>query len=300
MKNEGGSPMERLRSECMTCVMRKYMKEIPEQATEKEKIEYLRKLFQIVANAPMDTSAPVIVEQITELQKEMFGIENAYGPVKVHFNDVMLGYEQEIKKRLQKAEEPLKRSIQYAMVGNYIDFGAMQQVDENYLNNLLDHAKDNAIDEQEYNALEKDLQCGKKLVFITDNCGEIVMDKLMIATIQRLYPQIEVTVLVRGGAVLNDATMEDARQIGLTEMVKVIGNGTSIAGTCLEQISSEASEEIQQADVVIAKGQGNFESLRKCGKNIYYIFLCKCEMFAREFKVPQYTGILVNDRSLFS
>ena len=272
--------MERLRSECMTCVMRKYMKEIPEQATEKEKIEYLRNLFQIVANAQMDTSAPVIVEQITDLQKEMFGIENAYGPIKVHFNDVMLGYEEGVKERLKKAEEPLRRSIQYAMVGNYIDFGAMQQVDENYLNNLLDHAKDNPIDEQEYNALEKDLQHAKKLVFITDNCGEIVMDKLMIATIQRLYPQIEVTVLVRGGAVLNDATMEDAKQVGLTEMVKVMGNGTSIAGTCLEQISSEALEEIEQSDVVIAKGQGNFESLRKCGKNIYYIFLCKCEMFA--------------------
>lgn len=290
--------MERLRSECMTCVMNKYTKEIPENVSEQEKIEYLKKLFQIMADAQMDESAPVLVERIAQVQKDLFGVENAYGPVKVHFNDVMLGYEKPLTQRIKEAEDPLKRAIQYAMAGNYIDFGAMQNVDETYLNNLLDNADHNPIDEKEYKKLKKDLSGAEKMVFITDNCGEIVMDKLLINTIKELYPEVKITVLVRGAAVLNDATMEDACQVGMTDVAKVIGNGTAIAGTCLDKISQEALKEIEASDLVIAKGQGNFESLRKCGKNIYYMFLCKCMMFAREFQVPQYTGIVVNDRTL--
>ena len=290
--------MERLRSECMSCVMDKYMKEIPDDAKEKDRIEYLRTIFQIVADAKMDESAPVIVERINQIQKKMFGIENPYGPIKVHFNKVMMGYEERLRKNLTSAKDPLKLAIQYSMVGTYIDFGAMQNVDEQYLDNLLNNAKNNPIDEEQYQRLKKDLETGKTMVFLTDNCGEVVMDKLLIETVRSLYPDLKITVIVRGEPVLNDATMEDALQIGLTDLVEVIGNGTAIAGTCLGQLSDEAEDKIEQADILMAKGQGNFESLRKCGKNIYYIFLCKCLMFAREFHVPQYTGILVNDRCL--
>ena len=135
-------------------------------------------------------------------------------------------------------------------------------------------------------------------MYLTDNCGEIVMDKLLIEEIQKLNQKAEVTVIVRGLPVLNDVTMEDAIQVGLTEMVNVIGNGSEIAGTYLEDISEEAKNVIDDADVILAKGQGNFETLRMCGKNIYYIFMCKCEMFAKRFQVPRYYGMLINDKNL--
>ena len=103
---------------------------------------------------------------------------------------------------------------------------------------------------------------------------------------------------MRGQEILNDATMRDAEQIGLTDMVPVIGNGSGIAGTFMKDISRESKELMENADVLIAKGQGNFETLQLCGLNIYYLFLCKCEMFARRFQVPQFTGILVNEKNL--
>ena len=96
------------------------------------------------------------------------------------------------------------------------------------------------------------------------------MDKILIEEIQKKYPNLELTVMVRGAEVINDATMEDAVQVGLTERVKVISNGTDIAGTWLEEISPEAKVVWETADVVISKGQGNFETLHQCGKNIYY------------------------------
>ena len=104
--------------------------------------------------------------------------------------------------------------------------------------------------------------------------------------------------IVRGAPVHNDATLEDARQVGLDRLVPVYHNGTDIAGTCLHRIAAEVKEKLEGADVILAKGQGNFETLRYCRKNVYYVFMCKCEMFARRFDVPLYSGMLVNDRRI--
>jgi uncharacterized protein with ATP-grasp and redox domains len=135
----------------------------------------------------------------------------------------------------------------------------------------------------------------KRLVYLTDNCGEIVIDKLMIEQICKINPELHVTVIVRGKEILNDATMEDAIQVGLDQITTVTGNGSNIAGTCLDEISEEAKNLIEQADFIISKGQGNFETLQECGLNIYYLFLCKCMMFANRFQVPRFTGMLLND-----
>ena len=104
---------------------------------------------------------------------------------------------------------------------------------------------------------------------------------------------------LRGKKILNDATMEDARMIGLTEIADVIDNGTEIAGTCLELIDIKAKECIEAADVIISKGQGNFETLNGCGLNIYYLFLCKCEWFVKRFGMEQFKGVFINDKNCF-
>ena len=152
------------------------------------------------------------------------------------------------------------------------------------------------VDQKQYEELTMELEKAKKLVYLTDNCGEIVMDKLLIKQIKNKYPDLDITVMVRGAEVINDATIEDAKQVGLNEIVKVIPNGSDIAGTWIEEISEEAKKELDEADIIISKGQGNFETLRKCGKNIYYIFLCKCDLFANIFQVPKLTGMLINEK----
>ena len=123
------------------------------------------------------------------------------------------------------------------------------------------------------------------------------MDKLLAETIRRLYPSLEITVLVRGGPVLNDATMEDAIQVGFDRLegITVMGNGDRLAGTALDRISPEARHAITEADLIIAKGQGNYETMQGCGLHIYYAFLCKCQFFADRFGVPIYTGMLVKE-----
>ena len=131
-----------------------------------------------------------------------------------------------------------------------------------------------------------------------DNCGEIVADKLLIKVIQEQYPEIHITVVVRGMEVLNDAVIEDAKDVGLTKIVEVIGNGNGIAGTQINKLSKEVRTVLDKADIIISKGQGNFETIHGCGRNIYYLFLCKCEWFSERFGMERLKGVFINEKNL--
>lgn len=291
--------IERLREECVVCLANKYMERFPQDASEEQKKSYKKCVQELLAKAPKTTSAPVVVHAINAEYENIFGSLMDYTDIKKHFNQLMLDLEDEIRDKIMNAKEPLKRGIQYALTGNYIDFAALKNVDEKHLLSLLDNVEvQYPLDETEYQHVKSDILSAKKLVYLTDNCGEIVMDKLLLEIINRLNPSVDITVIVRGGKVFNDATMEDAIQVGLTDLVRVIDNGNQIAGTWLPDCSVEAQSVINDADVILAKGQANFETLRMCGKNIYYLFLCKCDLFAESFGVPKLTGMLIHDQQI--
>lgn len=137
---------------------------------------------------------------------------------------------------------------------------------------------------------------GEAFLLITDNCGEIVLDKLFVEQLVRHFPDLEIRIMVRGEEVLNDATLEDACYVGLDKLAEIISNGNPAAGTVYDMFTDEAKKALDTADVILAKGQGNYESLCKQGRHIFYSFLCKCELFTRRFRVPQFTGIFVEER----
>lgn len=288
--------VKRLHHECISCMTKVHLDKYPKELSEDKKVEYMQRILKVLAEAPERFGAPVIVRTINQIQDEMFGMKQDYAEIKKHYNEIMLRHEEQVRSNLAKSEDSIKTGIQYAMIGNYIDFGARINVNEEQLTEMLNDTDRFVIDEKQYGELTDDLENAEELVYITDNCGEIVMDKVLIGEIKKRYPNLKVTVLVRGAEVINDATMEDAMQVGLTEITEVIPNGTDIAGTWLEEISEEAKKVLEEADVIISKGQGNFETLRKCGMNIYYIFLCKCDLFANTFQVPKLAGMLINEK----
>ena len=286
----------RWNSYCTQCLLKKHLTNYPDTATEEERLTYIRRLFSILTDIAPGESSPVIVNRILTLQKEMFDQFVDYTDIKKHFNQLMLEQEDWIYADISSAADPIRRALQYVMKGNYIDFGVLSDVNSEKLMELLSQAKDQTIDEQIFEELMQDLTSAKNMVLLTDNCGEIVLDKLLIRTIMSQFPDLQIHVIVRGGHALNDATMEDACQVGLPDLVKVIGNGTCLQGTYLPDISKEARDLLEQADVILSKGQGNFESLQYCGLNIYYLFLCKCDLFTKRFHTHLYNGILTNDR----
>ena len=230
------------------------------------------------------------------LRKELFGNTMDYTEIKQHYNKLMLDYFPYMENKVNTSENHLKMAIQYAMVGNYIDFGALENVNDIELKDKLDEAVNIQIDSKLLTDFHKEIANANRLVYFTDNCGEIVTDRLLIATLRDINPDLYISVIVRGKPVLNDATVEAAKYVHMEDVAqKVIGNGTGMPGNVIGAISQEAMDEIENADLLISKGQGNFEGLSGCGLNIYYFFLCKCEMFMRRFGVEQFTGIMTRE-----
>ncbi len=288
--------MIRLNADCINCMLKRYLSRIPEHLSEPERLEYMQMICERIGSASKEEGAPVLVQTIKQELKIKYNMQEDYTEEKHYFNQMMLQKEGELHNTVCKSKDSLKLALQYSMTGNYIDFGSMNVVDEEYLEKLLNTVEERPVSAKAYDDMCNDLSKAKKLVFITDNCGEIVLDKVLIKTIKKQYPQVQITVMVRGGETLNDATMKDAEEVGMTGLVKVIHNGNDIAGTCLNKLSEEALLTLEEADLILSKGQANFETLRGCGRNIYYIFLCKCDMFAKRFGVEKYTGMFLNDK----
>lgn len=287
----------KLSADCIVCMVKRQAENLRDNFSEDKKTAYLKAVLQVILEAPEDASAPVVTERLNALYEAWFGSPFSFRELKQTYNAMMLEKEQEIAEEIAASEDPLRLALQYARVGNYIDFGAMGSVNEEKLQSLLSRAKSDPVDEGELAALRKDLSAGKRLVYCLDNCGEIVLDKLLMKEIRRQYPRLKLTVLVRGKEVLNDATREDAETVGLSAVAAILDNGTGIAGTELSHLPPEAEAALREADVILSKGQGNFETLHGCGLNIYYLFLCKCEHFTRRFGLEQFQGVLLNEKS---
>lgn len=286
--------VERLKPECITCLLNKYLKTLPINLSDSKKLGYVQGILKIIGDADVYKSAPEIVEQIDDFKRK-FGIFSEFSDIKIHYNNFMLSLENGIENEIEKSSDKLKRAICYAMAGNYIDFGAMDSVSEDELLKTLDDSKNINLNQAELERFKSDISNAEKIVYLLDNCGEIVLDKLLIKQIIEFNPNVKIDVIVRGRPVLNDCTIEDAKAVGLCELVKVTDNGTGVAGTALDKISAESKNLINNADVIISKGQGNFETLYNSGENIYYLFMCKCKMFAKRFCVEQFTGMFIND-----
>ena len=288
---------QRLNSQCISCLLKKNLKIIPDGFTDIQKAKYMQGILKIIGTADICISAPEIVGEIRKFKKR-FGEDSDCSEVKDYFNRFVLSLENNFEDKIYNSDNQLKAAVKYAMVGNFIDFGAMDSVDEQKFKEKLESTNNMSIDDVEFRRFENEIMSAQNIAYLTDNCGEIVLDKLLIKQILKLNRNVKISVIVRGESVLNDCTIDDANQVGLDKVVEVIGSGTAVAGTVLNKISLEAKKIIDNADLIISKGQGNFETLHHCGKNIYYLFLCKCRMFADRFGVEKFAGMFINDKNL--
>ncbi len=276
---------------CMSCMLSRQEKNIRQFRNDEKKSQYMHQVLGILYEHGQTKSAPYLAEKINRLYEKYWGNLTDFAPVKRRYNELLLSKEAEIKDKISKAADPLKEAVKYVCAANYIDFSAVENVNEDTFNKLLEKAESESISETEYAKFRADLEAAESLVYLTDNCGEIVLDKIWITLIKEAYPNLKMTVIVRGGNVINDATMEDARLVGLTDIVSCIDNGNAAPGTVPERLNEEAKLLLTNADVIISKGQGNFESMYDEGFNPYYMFLCKCELFVHRFGLNRYESV---------
>lgn len=287
----------KLNAECMLCLLKRHIATAETVGTEDQVTAFARDLMAMMADGPGEQSAPWYTPEITRLFTEHFGLsDDRYTEEKKSSNRFFLEREAHIRTLVAESDDPLYAGLQCAILGNYIDFSALQgEVSFARLDEMLALAKTFTVDRENVDALRADLEQGRELLYLTDNAGEIGFDKIFMEAIHELYPNLAITVCVRGGPTQNDATAEDARVVGMP--FPVIGNGNRIPGTVLSEASAELKQALSRASVIIAKGQANVETLYETGHgyNIYYAFLVKCGRFIRRFGKEKLAPMLLHE-----
>ncbi len=254
---------------------------------------FLSEVKVLLDNRTDSDTSPVLVYRIGKLREHYFGKPADYVDVKRQYNDLALSMEYTVRKKILSSPDPIAAGIAYSRIGNYIDFGAMNHVSEVTFLKLLGRPELTERDLPAYSAFLSECSRGESFLLLADNCGEIVFDKILIGLLKARFPQLCFYVMVRGGEVLNDATVEDARYVGIDQLAEIVSNGDSVAGTVYGMMSQEARDILDHADVIFSKGQGNYESLSVTGRHVFYSFLCKCDLFTNRFQVPKLTGVFV-------
>jgi uncharacterized protein with ATP-grasp and redox domains len=258
--------------ECIPCIINSYLRLvktgiIPESQQE----PILRRLLKFLSLVDYNQSPPVLGRRLHGLIREFLQKPDPYRQIKKKYNRMMLELIPEFKEMVAQSSDPFNVAMRLAIAGNVIDFGPQHQLDVMDTIQRVRNAK-LAIDDSRY--LYDDLKNTTTLLYIGDNCGEIVFDKLFLETIN--LPKMYFA--VRGGPIINDATLDDAKMVGMEKVAEVITTGDDSPGAVWELTSEKFKKIFDKADVIIAKGQGNLEGLIDIPGNIYYLLVTKCEL----------------------
>lgn len=249
----------------------------------------LEKVAGLLPTFSLDARPPEMAYVVNNVVKEVTGVEDPFEEDKRESNRIALGIAPEVRGLIRAADDPLLSAIEFSIAGNSIDLGANHDLDlDNTLREIVEdevmRIKTEDPSRFRLEELRESLRNSSSLLYLADNAGEIVFDMLLIELIREEYPGIEITVAVRNSPIINDATMKDAEEIGLTSLVRVISSGSDTAGTLMEMCTPEFRELFYSADTVIGKGQGNFETLSDIDRKVFLLFKTKCNAIARYTK----------------
>lgn len=236
----------------------------------------VQEALHLLSTVDLRQPAPVIGQRIQRLIREMVQQDDPYRAIKAESNALAMERLPFLRETVQSSDDPLATATRVAIAGNIIDYGAKRDVDAAGIEAALSRALAMPLDEADLAVFRQAVTDATSILYLADNAGEIVFDRVLIECL----PREKVTLVVRGAPVINDATLIDAAAAGLDRMVEVIDNGSDIPGTVVAQCTSIFQSRFVTADVVIAKGQGNYETLADVRRPIFYLFVAKCPIVA--------------------
>lgn len=278
--------------QCLPCFIRQATEGVVVASQDPDiQKDIMRQVLTLVSEMDLNDSPPAIGQQIHRLVRRISGHPDPYREVKKRCNELAQSLLPDLRARLARSHDPLETALRLALAGNVIDFGVTPDFSLDTVAPMIDQALKAPLDRQTLEAFRQSLPKASTILYLADNTGEIFLDRLLIEQL----PLDKVVLAVRGGPILNDAQREDAELAGLTDIVKVIDNGSDAPGTLLDRCSDVFQATFNQADLIIAKGQGNFETLHDQEANIYFILKAKCPVAAGLAKVSLGSWVFIND-----
>jgi len=276
--------------DCIPCVLRQSL-EAARNATGDARVheEFLRDVLRMTAEMDLSRPPPFVGQAVHRRLRELTGVKDPYQAAKSHFNHLAMEALPELAAIVRRAPDPLLAAARLSIAANAIDMGVAAALTEAEVRAAL-HGSPDAPFHGDGRDFSKAVAEATDILYLADNAGEVAVDRLLI---EELGPE-RVTLAVRGAPVLNDATLADAHEVGMPDLVEVIDNGSDAPGTILTDCSPSFRERFKRADLVIAKGQGNFETLSGVEGNLVFLFKVKCPLISRHVGLPLGTHALIH------
>ena len=253
-----------------------------DEATQKR---VLNEVSKLIPGFPLDASPPKMGREIFRIVKGITGKDDPFKKIKQKSNKLVLDIYPKLKEEIRSSDDKLLTAVELAIAGNVIDYGVKNSLDvDKEIEKILagdfvgvEKSSKKSFDYQEF----KDaLNNAESILYLGDNTGEIVFDKLLIEELSNILPDTKITYVVRDKPVINDVLVEDAVSCGLDKIVDVISSGCDAPGTILDLCSKEFLKLYESAELIISKGQGNFETLADEKRPIFFLFKVKCPVIA--------------------
>lgn len=251
----------------------------------------VRGILREAARMDFSQSPPAIGQKLHRLLRELTDVEDPYRQIKDHFNHAALSLLPILSARIREASDPLYMALRVAIAGNVIDLGVKGDIRAGEVTSAMDNILNEPFHGETEDFRDR-IKNARNILYLADNAGEIVFDRLLIEQL----PLHRVTLAVRGRPVLNDATLADAEAAGLCNLVEVIDNGSDAPGTILADCCRDFRRRFSMADMIVAKGQGNFETLSDTGDQIFFLFKAKCPVIANHVGLPVGTHVAIGGR----
>ena len=268
--------------ECIPCFIKQSL-EAACMATDDKKTqtEVLKEVMKHLQNISFTSSPPELSRDVHQIIKRITKSEDPYKKVKDQSNEMAKKQYPYLKKLVTESDDPLLMAIKLSIVGNVIDFGTMNRLN---VDDMIDNAVKLEFDASSYSQFKRVLDQSETILFLADNTGEIFFDKLLLEEL--VEKQKQITYVVKANPIINDATVEDAYLAGIDKLATIIdgysGQNQSAPGMILPYASKEFLDIFESSDMVISKGQGNYEGLSDVDRDVFFMLVAKCPLVARD------------------
>lgn len=267
---------------CIPCMARQAFDAVTEAVADPARREVLlRRLVREIADGDWSGSPPALAQRLHRAIRRELANPDPFREVKARMNRMARDLVPAMRARIAAHPEPRAAAVRVAIGGNLLDVGAKTQIAAEDLPAHLESIWSKPL-RGDVAGFFAAAERARSILYLADNAGEIFFDRLLL---ERL-PAGRITVAVRGSPVLNDATREDAAAAGIPDLAPVVDNGSDAPGTILDDCSAEFRDRFARADLVLAKGQGNYETLSEVDKDIYFLFTVKCPLVASRVGEP--------------